>query len=72
MNKLFTRFYLLIFSLLLSSSLFAQEKVEMADAMRSNGKIYVVVSVCLIILIGLFLYVMLLDRRIKKMEKDMK
>ena len=70
MNKLFSRFSLLICGLLVSTILFAQEKEpEMADLMRSNGKIYVVVAVCLIILIGLFLYVMMLDRKIRKMEK---
>jgi hypothetical protein len=52
-----------------SSIGFAQEKVEMADAMRSNGKIYVVVAVCLIILIGLFLYVMSVDKKLRKLEK---
>lgn len=69
MNKLFSRFSLLLCGLLTSTLLFAQEKVEMADMMRSNGKIYVVVTVCLIILIGLFLYVMMIDRKIRKMEK---
>ena len=49
---------------------FAQEKPEMADAMRSNGKIYVVVAVCLTILIGLFIYVFLIDRKISKLEKE--
>jgi hypothetical protein len=43
---------------------------EMADTMRSNGKIYIVVAVCLTILTGLFLYVAALDRKIRKMEKD--
>jgi CcmD family protein len=38
--------------------------------MRSNGKIYVVVAVCLVILIGLFVYVAGLDRKIRKLEKD--
>ena len=69
MNKLFSRFSLLLCGLLMSSFLFAQDKVEMADVMRSNGKIYVVVAVCLIILIGLFLYVMILDRKMRKMER---
>ena len=41
---------------------------EMADAMRSNGKIYIVVAVCLTILIGLFLYVWNIDRKISKLE----
>ena len=44
--------------------------VEMADLMRSNGKIYIVVAVCLTILIGLFLYVFLLDRKITAFEKS--
>ena len=52
------------------TTLFAQDKPEMADAMRSDGKIYVVVAVCLIILAGLFLYVWKLDRKISKLEKE--
>ncbi len=68
MNKLFSRFSLLLCGLLMNCSLFAQEKVEMADTMRSNGKIYVVVAVCLVILVGLFLYVLKLDRKMRRME----
>ncbi len=50
---------------------FAQaKKVEMADEMRSNGKIYIVVAVCLTILVGLFLYVFSLDRKLSKIEKE--
>lgn len=48
----------------------AQESPQMADKMRANGKIYVVVVVCLIILTGLFLYVWKLDRKISKLEKE--
>lgn len=53
-------------------SVFAQDSspVQMADGLRSNGKIYVVVAVCLTILCGLFLYVMRLDRKIRKIEND--
>ena len=40
------------------------------ELMRSNGKIYVVVAVCLTILVGLFLYVLSIDRKISKIEKD--
>ena len=46
------------------------KKVEMADLMRSNGRIYVVVAVMLTILIGLILYVVRLDRKISRLEKD--
>lgn len=45
-------------------------KVEMADGMRSNGKIYVVIAVILTILAGLIFYVARLDRKITKFEKE--
>jgi tetrahydromethanopterin S-methyltransferase subunit D len=55
---------------MLTAACFAQEnKPEMADVMRSNGKIYVVVAVCLTILVGLFIYVFMLDRKISRLEK---
>lgn len=50
----------------------ANKKVEMADAMRANGKIFVVVAVLVIILLGLILYVTRLDRKISKLEKEIK
>ncbi|MBI5372208.1 MAG: CcmD family protein [Sphingobacteriales bacterium] len=42
----------------------------MADTMRSNGRIYVVVAVVLTILTGLILYVARLDKKISRLEKD--
>jgi hypothetical protein len=42
----------------------------MASVMRSNGKIYVVVAVVLTILFGLFAYLIRLDRKISKLEKE--
>ena len=69
-NKIVSRFLLLASGMLLSLYSVAQDKPEMADVMRSNGKIYVVVAVCLTILIGLFLYVMMLDRKIRRIEKN--
>ena len=68
MNKII-RYIFLITGLLLSAASYAQDKPEMADVMRSNGKIYVVVAVCLIILIGLFLYVWAIDRKVRRMER---
>ncbi|HEV9038789.1 MAG TPA: hypothetical protein VGQ51_19265 [Puia sp.] len=47
-------------------------KVEMADSFRANGKIYVVIAVALIILLGLLFYVSRLDRKISKYEKEVK
>lgn len=43
--------------------------VEMADGLRANGKIYVVVTVLVVILLGLFIYLFRLDRKITKLEK---
>ncbi|HEX7846460.1 MAG TPA: CcmD family protein [Chitinophagaceae bacterium] len=64
----------ILFALLLlftSVTSFAQEgKVEMADLMRSNGRIYVVVAVMLTILFGLVLYLVRLDRKMSRLEKD--
>ncbi|MBS1734879.1 MAG: CcmD family protein [Bacteroidetes bacterium] len=70
MNKILNRFSLLLCGLLAGFSGFAQDKPEMADIMRSNGKIYVVVAVCLLILVGLFLYVVSIDRKLSRLEKD--
>ena len=64
-----SRFLFLVCGLLCSSILFAQDKPAMADTMRSNGKIYVVVAVCLTILIGLFIYVFIVDRKVSRLEK---
>ena len=63
---------IVVFALLMMSiNLVAQEKeVEMADAMRSSGRIYVVIAVMLTILLGLILYLWRLDRKIGKLEKD--
>jgi CcmD family protein len=47
---------------------FSQE-VEMADTMRSEGKIYVIVAIVLIVLAGLIAYLFLLDRKVSKLEK---
>lgn len=46
-----------------------EDTPSMADAFRSNGKIYVVVAVVVTILLGLFLYLFRLDRRISRLEK---
>ncbi|MBK8607464.1 MAG: CcmD family protein [Chitinophagaceae bacterium] len=62
---------MLVFMLLSTLATFAQEKeVDMADTMRSNGRIYVVVAVMLTILFGLILYIVRLDKKISKLEKE--
>ncbi len=50
------------------NSAFAQE-IEMANIMRSSGKIYVVVAVLAVIYIGLIIYLYQIDQRVRKLEK---
>ncbi|MEO8770855.1 MAG: CcmD family protein [Ferruginibacter sp.] len=69
-KKIVSRCWFLVIALLVSMVSVAQNKVEMADTMRSNGKIYIVVAVCLTILIGLFLYIMRIDMKMSKIEKN--
>lgn len=59
--------------LALLQTLFLQaQDVEMADVMRENGKIYVVVGVICIIFIGMFAYLIWQDRKLSKLEKEIK
>lgn len=58
-----------LFLLLWNLILFAQ---TMADEMRSNGKIYVVVAVLVAILIGIMIYLIRLDRKLSKLERETK
>lgn len=69
LKKIFFAALLLIFSVIVKAQ-DGEKKVEMADLMRSNGRIYVVVAVMLTILIGLVLYVVRIDRKISKLEKE--
>lgn len=69
--KLIQKISLLLIATVLHLAAAAQDKKpEMADTMRSNGRIYVVVAVVLTILIGLVLYVVRLDKKMTKLEKE--
>ncbi len=59
----------------LLSALFssAQETVaapEMADTFRSDGKIYVVITVIGMIFVALVIFLMVLERKVSKLEKQ--
>lgn len=68
--------FIFLYCLLLSAVCFAQNatgsdtKPEMAVGMRSNGKIYVVVAVIVLIITGMFFYLISLDRKISGLEKE--
>lgn len=64
---------ILAFCLVFANSVLAQmPQVEMADALRANGKIYVVVIIIAIIFLGIVAYLIHLDRKISKLEKEKK
>ncbi len=46
------------------------EKPEMAHKLRVNGKIYIVVLVLATIFVGIFIYLIILDRKISRIEKE--
>ncbi|MBC7552581.1 MAG: CcmD family protein [Taibaiella sp.] len=62
---------ILVFVLLLPANICAAQ-TEMADTMRSSGKIYVVVAVLATIFAGIFAYMISLDRKISRAEKESK
>lgn len=59
----------MVFLLLSSISVFGQDQAAMADNLRAEGKIYVVVIMILIVLAGLIFYLFLMDKKVKRLEK---
>lgn len=66
----------LVALLLLSQNLLAQQPVEngveMADQLRADGKIWVVVLVLSVVFAGIITYLIRLDRQVSKLEKELK
>ena len=59
----------IILAMLCSIVTFGQTvEVEMADTMRSEGKIYVVVAVIVVILLGFIFYLFMVDRKVTRIE----
>lgn len=50
----------------------ATDQPEMADALRQSGKIYVVVAVITVVLAGLLAYLISLDRKLTRLEKEVR
>lgn len=75
---------IIILLLIVSISVKAQDKigiteedyqnssVQMADGMRSEGKIYVLVAIIGIVLGGILVYVIQTDRKISRLEEKFK
>tara|TARA_B100000780_G_scaffold278879_1_gene254160 strand:+ start:3291 stop:3521 length:231 start_codon:yes stop_codon:yes gene_type:complete len=66
------KYYLTLIMGLVFTQFAQAEEIEMADAMRANGKIYVVVAVIAIIFVAIVVYLISLDRKASKLEKELK
>jgi CcmD family protein len=61
---------LILFFSLFSFVVSAQASdIEMADQFRADGKIYVVIAVVSVVLIGLFAYLFRLESKVTELEK---
>ncbi len=59
----------LLFNLMLVAQVTSTE-AAMADGFRAEGKIYVLVAIILTILAGLIFYLIRIDRKISRLEKE--
>ena len=60
----------ILLSALLPFAAAAQKEPEMAEQLRSDGKIYVVIAVIALICISLGAFLVYLERRVSKLEKE--
>ena len=70
LNKLNLKKVILFVLLLISNLAFGQQ-IEMADKMRESGKIYVVIAVLVTVFVGIVVYLLAQEKRIKKIEKEL-
>lgn len=72
MNMYSKRILVLMLSLLTSSTVLLAQTTEATpnNVFTDNGKIGVVVAVLVTILVGLFIYLISLDRKITRLEKN--
>jgi ABC-type amino acid transport system permease subunit len=54
----------------ITSTDYDNQKIEMADQFRAEGKIYIVVAVIMVILAGMIFYLYRIEAKVKKLEKD--
>ena len=73
-NLKMKRFFLFNFAFFILNSAFAQPQAEaqMADGFRADGKIYVVVLVLSVVFACLATYLIIIDRKLKKLEEKNK
>jgi TRAP-type C4-dicarboxylate transport system permease small subunit len=65
-----------LLAILLTTITFAQNTtttdIPMADQMRADGKIWVVFAVIAVVFVGLILFLISIDKKVSKLEKQLK
>jgi CcmD family protein len=64
--------YLFALLLMTTAPLANAQDAAMADGLRSEGKIYVVVLIIMIVLFGLIGYLFLMDRKLNRIERQIR
>jgi CcmD family protein len=64
--------FILLFMLICSIGFSQEDQVQMADTFYKEGKIYVVIIIFSIVLLGLALYLFFIERKVKKLEEQLK
>ena len=59
-------------SVMVEANTAASQQIEMADRMRQDGKIYVVVGCVLVVLAGMIFYLVSIDKKVSRLEKQYK
>jgi CcmD family protein len=67
--KALTYFFLFLVALISPLQTFASD-AWFEETMYSSGKIYVVTAVFAVVLLGIFIYLIMIDRKLKKLEEE--
>lgn len=62
----------ILFFFLFTSLFVNAQEPQMADGMRAEGKIYVVITVLAVIFGCVVAYLVMIDRKVKKLEEELK
>jgi CcmD family protein len=66
-----TKLFLLVLFLITSVAQAQTEGPQMAELFREQGKIYVVISVIAIIFLSIVFFLIYLERKLKRLEKEL-
>ena len=69
MKKLLACIFCFLLPIAIGTALCLAQDTEMADGIRASGKIYIVVGGLVTILLGIIVFLIMIDRKISDIEK---